>query len=958
MDRRSARYEYQILRDGTNSGSRLFRLITQGSSVLDIGCSTGFLGQALQEKNCRCIGIEIDSEAAETARAYYEKVLVGDVLWALPGLGNQQFDFIVLGDILEHLTNPVELLKKLDPFLTKDGELLVSLPNITHISMTCELLKGRFHYRDTGLLDFTHLRFFDRSSALELLQEAGYSGIIVDTVTKDPSDTEFMTNLAEFPPDTIALLNSNPDARVYQFIIRAVPSGRFHALATVEVLRRELADADNAVNAKSVEIDVLRRQLADADNAVNAKSVEIDTFRRQLADADNAVNVKSVEIDALRRQLADADSAVNAKAAEIDALHSDLNAAEVVGKRQAFELETCRAEMDRMHRTRWRRIADGLSRIKRHPRKVIVQYSQYVYWFLTFQLGKRIKEKRAFEQIAQSGLFDSSFYLESNPDVASAGLDPLVHYLTWGAAEGRNPSPLFDTSFYLESNPDVARAGVNPLVHYLTRGAAEGRDPNPLFDTSHYLESNPGVARAGINPLVHFMAWGACECRDPATSAGIPSVSLTLKSLETKYSSYPTRIPVASLTAEGLVRTLMEAMPQSRFVVALSHDNYATVVGGVQIFVSDEQRICNENQIGYLHFFPTNPRPMLARPEETFYVSINCNGRLVAECQADLALESIKQLLQGTTRKTLSNIILHQLLGFNINWVRRLVDETGNGKALFWVHDFFALCPCYTLMRNDIAYCDAPPAGSSSCRICTYGDERPRHLQSFHDLFNHLDLTVVAPSHYVQRIWKEKADFRSSEVRVMPHCHIKWEETRRPTNAQPQSPLRIGFLGLPYHHKGWTTWKQIVQRFGSDSRYRFFHFSTIEDHSPLLTYIPVSVSPKNRQAMTDALRMHRIDVAFLWSVWPEPFCFTLHEAMAAGCYVITHPNSGNVQATVLQTSCGSVLAGEEEAAAWFESGHLIEEVRKFQSQKARFGSLVFGPGSYKIIFETSEEVGD
>jgi len=100
------------------------------------------------------------------------------------------------------------------------------------------------------------------------------------------------------------------------------------------------------------------------------------------------------------------------------------------------------------------------------------------------QLRERIKAKRLTGLIAQSKLFDASFYLESNPDVAGAGINPLVHYLTWGAAEGRDPNPLFDPSYYLESNPDVAGAGINPLVHYLTWGAAEGRDPKALFDTS------------------------------------------------------------------------------------------------------------------------------------------------------------------------------------------------------------------------------------------------------------------------------------------------------------------------------------------------------------------------------------------------------------------------------------------------------------------------------------------
>ena len=112
-------------------------------------------------------------------------------------------------------------------------------------------------------------------------------------------------------------------------------------------------------------------------------------------------------------------------------------------------------------------------------------------------------------------LFDASFYLEQNPDVAASGIDPFQHYLEHGAAEGRDPNPLFDTSFYLERNPDVAASGMNPLQHYLEHGAAEGRAPHPLFDTSFYLERNPDVAASGINPLQHYLEYGGMEKRSP-----------------------------------------------------------------------------------------------------------------------------------------------------------------------------------------------------------------------------------------------------------------------------------------------------------------------------------------------------------------------------------------------------------------------------------------------------------
>jgi hypothetical protein len=83
----------------------------------------------------------------------------------------------------------------------------------------------------------------------------------------------------------------------------------------------------------------------------------------------------------------------------------------------------------------------------------------------------------AEQQVRQSGLFDAAFYLRNSPDVAQCGLDPLQHFVRYGAAEGRDPGPSFDTQYYLQNNPDVAASGASPLLHYIQYGAAEGRAP-------------------------------------------------------------------------------------------------------------------------------------------------------------------------------------------------------------------------------------------------------------------------------------------------------------------------------------------------------------------------------------------------------------------------------------------------------------------------------------------------
>jgi hypothetical protein len=102
-------------------------------------------------------------------------------------------------------------------------------------------------------------------------------------------------------------------------------------------------------------------------------------------------------------------------------------------------------------------------------------------------------------------LFDPAFYLRKYPDVAAAGINPLFHYLKYGAKELRQPHPLFDPVFYLNRNPDVRGTGINPLIHYILHGAAEDRKPHPLFDPAQYRAACRHPLQTGENPLIHFL---------------------------------------------------------------------------------------------------------------------------------------------------------------------------------------------------------------------------------------------------------------------------------------------------------------------------------------------------------------------------------------------------------------------------------------------------------------------
>ncbi len=113
-----------------------------------------------------------------------------------------------------------------------------------------------------------------------------------------------------------------------------------------------------------------------------------------------------------------------------------------------------------------------------------------------------------YRLVKKSLCFDSSYYLKTYPDVATSGVDPLLHYLTVGFAEPRQPSALFDISYYLKQVPDLLQIGKDPMIHFLLDGWREGMKPNLLFDPLWYVQENPDVDFTRINPLTHFLKQG------------------------------------------------------------------------------------------------------------------------------------------------------------------------------------------------------------------------------------------------------------------------------------------------------------------------------------------------------------------------------------------------------------------------------------------------------------------
>lgn len=233
-------YRPRIDASTDDSLGKIARRITEGSTVLDIGCGVGALGQYLTScKQCRCDGVESNQEAAAQARPFYARLIEADIEKDdfAAKVGQNRYDWIVLADVLEHLHEPAKTLTSCKALLNEQGKILISLPNIGYVGVLLELLDGEFHYRSDGLLDTTHLRFFTRKAFLRLLAETGWAGEVVDHVYQHIDDTEFRDVQRGALGDQVkTALQSDSDSMTYQFIIEAVPAEKRHLLSSAAPL--------------------------------------------------------------------------------------------------------------------------------------------------------------------------------------------------------------------------------------------------------------------------------------------------------------------------------------------------------------------------------------------------------------------------------------------------------------------------------------------------------------------------------------------------------------------------------------------------------------------------------------------------------------------------------------------------------------------------------------------------
>jgi 2-polyprenyl-3-methyl-5-hydroxy-6-metoxy-1,4-benzoquinol methylase len=286
-----------------NTHAYALAMVGYNKSVLEVGCATGYFTKAMVEHGCKVVGIELDPAAAAVAEKWAERVVVGDVdrgeLW--DDIDDESFDVVLCGDVLEHLRDPLGALRSAVRKLKPDGVVVVSLPNVAHGDVRLGLLHGAFRYRDLGLLDRTHVRFFTLESSRELLRDAGL--LVVDTkrtiVPLFGSELEIARE--DIRPSTIDEILADPEAESYQFVMKAVRDNGTQATA---LLADRVGVLTDQVERDAVRSAILRQDLREASAANTNLGEQVANLHNHIAALDGHVAGLDQNIGHLTQALA------------------------------------------------------------------------------------------------------------------------------------------------------------------------------------------------------------------------------------------------------------------------------------------------------------------------------------------------------------------------------------------------------------------------------------------------------------------------------------------------------------------------------------------------------------------------------------------------------------------------------------------------------------------------------
>lgn len=403
------------------------------------------------------------------------------------------------------------------------------------------------------------------------------------------------------------------------------------------------------------------------------------------------------------------------------------------------------------------------------------------------------------------------------------------------------------------------------------------------------------------------------------------------------------------------IESLCDKLRFPRYVLSISHSDYRICIGGTEKVLHEEQSEFRRLGISYVQLFPVtsgNSSPETQVGDQLIGVNIDSTPiENLTITQFGLILQVLN--IKGNIKP--SAIHLHHMMNFSLPGLMFLLWSAGCARIRVFIHDYYMVCTDFNLLKNGREYCGDHFLNAGFCETCERHGGRGRHMEGIRALLKEANPEIVAPSPTAASVWGRYFKEYATTVRVVPHQRVIPAVTEDSDRADRLERAgyrpRIAYLGYESLCKGIETWWRLVKNEEIRKKFRLYHLGATGSGMPGVTYIPVSFLQDGPNAMIHALKENRIDIAFLWSIWPETYSFTLFEALAANCFIVTNRLSGNIAARVRNEDRGVVFADEAELFSYL---HDLSQVRKDLSRCFQHhfpAELVFNP---QLAVETAQ----
>lgn len=358
-------------------------------------------------------------------------------------------------------------------------------------------------------------------------------------------------------------------------------------------------------------------------------------------------------------------------------------------------------------------------------------------------------------------------------------------------------------------------------------------------------------------------------------------------------------------------------------IVTISHTDYTTSLGGIEKVILEQSALFQEEGYNVLHICPVSKSVIFKN--RTIYskrrgYKILFNDSIINPC-ADF-----KAVLSEIEKVEVYRIIIHSIIGLEYGNIIKLLRLHDNIESYFVIHDYKSICEGHNLLKNKTNYCGDDGRSLLKCCACRFFWTGFTNSNQYRSLIGQFPkMHYVFPSKVACNIWsKSYPTIEEDHKLVIPH-QVLLGDMIEPSRKNDK--IRIAYIGYKSFNKGWSAFRDLCKN-DKTNRHEYYVLGKTNEIPTDVKVVPVSFIEEGEDAMVKAIRRNKIDVAILWSPWPETYSFTLFESYVGGAYIITNIDSGNIQRQVQDLNCGRVFDNINEMKDFVYSDTFEEIINK------------------------------